>query len=192
MQAPTSVSPKRRPISISIPAFPRVFEKLSGRLPSGSCDALRLPGEAPVKSPSCVRHVQENFWRREALSKFAAQPLAKRNESGGAHRIDIAQCAAGEGREAKADDRTNVRLARIGDDAILDRPRGLDCLGHEKPLFEFADIETVRIELRALKRVETRPKGLGPLRGIIVKTLAVFAPLPAMTGDHRHEQTLLG
>ena len=89
--------------------------------------------------------------------------LAKRDEIGRAHPIDVAQCAAGKWREAEADDRADIGLARIGDDAVLDHPRRLDRLGHEEPLLELADVDPVRIKLRSLKCVKTRPQGLWTL-----------------------------
>src|SRR4030081_3690800 len=71
------------------------------------------PGEAPIKGFLRLRHIHDDFRRRKTFSVFLPELFAKRDEICRAHPVDITQRAAGEGREAEADDRADVRLARV-------------------------------------------------------------------------------
>ena len=78
---------------------------------------------------------------RKRTPCFSASPSAERHERFGAHAVDVGERAAGEGREAEAEDRADVRLARVGDDAFLERARRLQRLHREQPLLQLRDLE---------------------------------------------------
>src|SRR5262249_62027690 len=77
-----------------------------------------------------------------------------------AHPIDIAQRTAGKWRKTKADDRADIGLARIGDDALFHHARGLDRLNHEKALFELSYVDPVGIAFFRLETIEPGPQAL--------------------------------
>ena len=70
----------------------------------------------------------------------------------GAHEVDIGQRAAGERREAEAEDRADIGLALIGDDVILHRARGFHRLHHQEALLQLLDVERIGIEMLRLQR----------------------------------------
>src|SRR4051812_15770636 len=103
------------------------------------------------------------------------KPLAERQERLRAHEVDVGERAAGVGGEAEAEDRADIGLARIGDDALLDRARRLERLRDEKAALHLRDVERVGIELRRLQVLEARPEALRAALGIIVEALFVLA-----------------
>ena len=54
------------------------------------------------------------------VAVFLLQPLAQLDEALRPHHVDIGQRAAGERREAEAEDRADIGLAHVGDDALLE------------------------------------------------------------------------
>ena len=91
---------------------------------------------------------------------LASQPAAELDELLRAHAVDVGQRAAGVGREAEAEDRADIGLARIGDDALFHRARGFQRLHHQEALLQFLDVERVGIELLGLQSREARPEVL--------------------------------
>src|SRR6516164_9241419 len=81
----------------------------------------RRPGqEAAVEGVALRGHVGEKVARREAQAVLAFEPFAQIDEAPRPRHVDVGQGPAGERREAEAEDRADIRLADIGDDALLD------------------------------------------------------------------------
>src|SRR3954465_10653133 len=78
---------------------------------------------ATVEGGAARRHVEEDLGRREAGAVLRREGPAELDEALRAHEVDVGQRAARVGREAEAEDRADVGLARIGDHALLDRSR---------------------------------------------------------------------
>src|SRR6266566_2555545 len=91
-----------------------------------------LRREAAVKRLVLRGHVDQELRRCEPRTVFPLELQAQFDERLRAHEIDVGQRAAGEWREAEAEDRTYVRLARIGDDMILHGARGFHRLYYEE------------------------------------------------------------
>jgi hypothetical protein len=117
---------------------------------------------AAVEGLALGGHLLEQLRRREARAVFLLEGVAERDEVLGAHEVDVGQRAAGERREAEAEDRADVRLAHVGDDVILDGARRFQRLHHQEAVLQLLDVERIRIELLRLQRGEARPEALLP------------------------------
>ena len=92
-------------------------------------------------SPPC-RAAASAAVKRGAV--FLLQPLAQLDEALRAHHVDVGQRAAGERREAEAEDRADIGLAHVGDDALLDAARGFQRLHHQEAVLELLDVDRCR------------------------------------------------
>src|SRR5688572_28288998 len=75
--------------------------------------------EALVEGLAVLGHVEQQLGRLEALAELLLEALAQLDELLSAHHVDIGERAARERREAEAEDRADVGLAHVRDDAIL-------------------------------------------------------------------------
>ena len=159
-------------------------------------------GERSFTPPSSLRPVHRTSRRSlpcragssAARSGRRAWPaaLAQLHEGLCAHEVDVGQRAARIGREAEAEDRAHIRLARIGDDALLDGARGFQRLRHEQALLQLLHVEQFGAR-RCFVCRSFRPgqRRFWPAFRIIVEALAVLAAEPALLLDQRGEQLLL-
>src|SRR5881227_3538493 len=143
---------------------------------------LRLGGGTAIKSLARFRHVDEQAGRRETVAVLLGELVAEQNEIADAHSVDIAQRAAGIRCKAEAEDRADIRLARIGDHPFLEGARGLNRLHDEDALLQFLDVDRIRVELALGEIGKSRPEPLLALAllGIIVEALAVLAAVAAL------------
>src|SRR6266702_6995979 len=109
-----------------------------------------LRREATVEGFSLRSHLLEKFRRGEARAVLRFELVAELDEFLRAHEVDVGQRAAGERREAEAEDRADISLARIGDDVILHRARGFYRLHHQETLLQLLDVERIGVELLRL------------------------------------------
>src|SRR5437879_2620429 len=72
-----------------------------------------LRREAAVEGLAFGCHLLQQFRRGEARAVFGFQLVAELDEFFRAHEVDIGQRAAGERREAEAEDRADIGLARV-------------------------------------------------------------------------------
>src|SRR5829696_96752 len=135
---------------------------------------------AAVERAARLGHVEEDFWRGEALAVLRLELAGKRHEALRAHAVDVGEPPARVGREAEAEDRADVGLARVGDDALAVDPRRLERLRHEEALLELLHVDAVGIELGGGEVLETGPQALLPLLGVVVEASSVFPSEPAM------------
>src|SRR5215510_9432404 len=105
------------------------------------------PREPPVEGVVFRGHVDEQLCRREAITAGLFQTLAQLDEGLRAHHVDIGQRTAGERREAEAENRADIGLAHVGDDALLDAARGLERLDGEQTLLEHRNVDLRGVEL---------------------------------------------
>ena len=91
---------------------------LRKRREPGDDDPLRLRRrqllrrEAAVEGLALRRHLDQQLRRREARAVFGLELVAQLDELLRAHEVDVGQRAAGERREAEAEDRADIGLAR--------------------------------------------------------------------------------
>ena len=88
---------------------------------------------------------------------LGGQSVAQCDEDLYAHAVDIGQGPAGERREAKAEDRADIGLARVGDHMFGDGARGLHRLYDEETLFQFGHVKSIGIDLVVGEFGETGP-----------------------------------
>ena len=112
---------------------------------------------AAIKRLAVRRHFAQQGRRRETRAMPGGQCVAQFDEGLYAHAVDIGQGPAGERREAKAEDRADIGLARVGDDMLRDGARGLHRLYDEEALFQLGHVKSVRIDLVVGEFGETRP-----------------------------------
>src|ERR1700677_3167732 len=144
-----------------------------------------------VEALALGRHLPQAAARREARTVLAGEFLRPCDERLRAHAVDQRDRAAGERREAEAEDRADVGLAGVGDDALLHAARGLQRLREQEAVLQVLHGDRVRIEPLAGDLAEPRPQGLRARRGIIVEALAVLAAEAVLLDDHGFEQLLL-
>src|ERR1043165_2297237 len=87
---------------------------------------LPLRGKARIEALALLRHLDEQLVRLEALAVFLRELLAQRDELFHAHHVDVAERTTGVRRIAEAEDRADVRLAHVGEHALLEAARGLE------------------------------------------------------------------
>src|SRR3954465_11120545 len=113
-----------------------------------------------VEAAAGLRHLDNDRRRRKAIAVPIPRALADRHEGLRAHEVDVAQRAAGIGREAEAEDRADIGLARIGDDALLDRARRFERLRDEEAQLQLRDVEALAVVAARLKVAQARPEPL--------------------------------
>src|SRR4051794_29034777 len=97
-----------------------------------------LPGlGTAVERPARSRHFDQDPGRREAVAVLRLQLPAQVDENLRPHEIDVAESAARVGRESETEDRADIRLARVGDHALLDAAGRLERLRDEEALLQF-------------------------------------------------------
>ena len=164
----------------------REFSRVAIRRRAGWCDPARFGNRddaqnAPRRVPRIFRLRRRLLLRREAAVEglalgrpcrsaacggvkrgpyLASSLSAQLDEVLGAHAVDVGQRAAGERREAEAEDRADIGLAQVGDDALLDSARGFQRLHHQEALLQLLDVERIGIELLRLQVREARPQAL--------------------------------
>src|SRR5690348_15796952 len=154
---------------------------------------LFLRGKAAVEGFALFRHLFQKLRRREARAVLGLELVAQLDEFFRAHEIDVGQRPSRERRKTEAQDRAHIGLARIDDDVILDRARGLHRLHHEKALLQLVDVERVGVEMLRLQVRKARPQAFLPLAllRIVVKALAVLAPQASLLFDQLDHQLLV-
>ena len=150
--------------------------------------ACLLRREPAVEGLALRRHVAQQL---AAASKrgpyFACELVAQLDEGLRAHAVDVGERAAGERREAEAEDRADIGLARIGDDALLHACARLPPPAPtRKRCFSSSTSSVSGSSCFGLQVREARPQALLALAllGIVVEALAVLAAEAALLLDH--------
>src|SRR5665213_4488363 len=73
--------------------------------------------EAGIEGFVLRGHVAQQLVGLEALAIFGGEVVAAFHAGGSAHRVDVRNRAAGEGREAPTEDRADIGIAWVGNDA---------------------------------------------------------------------------
>src|ERR1700743_853109 len=100
-------------------ATPKPRRSQGRREHSSSCSLLS-GREASIEAFALLCHVEKQLGGGKALAIFLLQALAERDEVLRPHHVEESQRAPGERREAPAEDRADVGLANVGDDALLE------------------------------------------------------------------------
>src|SRR6478609_2966624 len=125
----------------------------------GSSSGRRLLLRRGVEALAGLGHALQQPVRLEALAMGLGQLLAELHEDGRAHVVDVGERAARIGRETEADDRADIRLARIGHDTFLIGAGSFQGLGDEQAFLELLHVDALRVEpiLRQLGKPRPEP-----------------------------------
>src|ERR1700733_11045662 len=124
-----------------------------------------------VEALALGRHLPQAAARREARTVLASEFLGAGDERLRAQAVDQRDRTAGERREAEAEDRADVGLAGVGDDALLHAARGLQRLREQETVLQVSHRNRIGIEPLACDFLQARPEALGAICRIIVKAL---------------------
>src|SRR5271163_926083 len=124
-------------------------------------------GEAAIESLVLRRHAQQQLRWRKARPMPGGELFTHGDEADGTHHVDIGQGAAGERREAEAEDRADIGLADVGEDALLEAARRFERLDTEQAILELLHIDGVGVELDLLQVGEPGPQPFLALVGIV-------------------------
>ena len=123
--------------------YMRCRRRAAVRRPSSPPPSRRGRSARRRSRPSSAMSTQQ-LRRLELRAVFLLQRLGELDELLRAHAVDVGQRAAGEGREAEGEDRADIGLARIGDDAFLHDARRFQRDGDEEALLQLLDVDLVR------------------------------------------------
>src|SRR4051794_32493008 len=173
-------------------AYRTRFSALAPRHHDAPLASSGLPGlSLAVERAAGSSHLDQDLGRREAVTVLGPQPLTQLDEGLGAHEIDVAGSTARVGRESEAEDRADIRLARVGDHAFLDAAGRLERLRDEETLLQLLHVEKLALAMRGLQILQARPQAFWAVFRIIVEALPVLAAEPSLMLDHGDEELLL-
>src|ERR1700758_1019239 len=89
--------------------------------------------ETAIEAVAAVGHVEQKLRRREPLAAGLGEIVAQLDKVLHAHAVDIRNRAPGEWRKTEAENRTDIGLAHVSDDLLLDTTRGFQRLDPEQP-----------------------------------------------------------
>src|SRR5262245_63759102 len=101
---------------------------------------LPLRREARIEALALRRHLEQELVRLEALAVLLRELLAQRDELPRAHHVDVGERAARIGRVAEAEDRSDIRLAHVGQHVLLEAARGFERLDREQARLQLRDV----------------------------------------------------